>query len=291
MTARMAGRKRGHLATTRIAPTLKLSNNVEMPSIGLGTWPMDDREAERTIAAAIEAGYRLFDTAENYGNETGVGLGIKATGIDRKEVFVTTKFNRKWHGFKESQQAFANSARRLGVEYIDLLLIHWPLPAHDRYVDAWRGMVRLLEEGKVRAIGGSNLKPAHIDRMIEATDVAPHVNQVQLNPWVPRKPERDYHHEHGIVTEAWEPIAKGRDLLNERPVREAAARHGRTPAQIVLRWHAQHGIIPIPKTSNLTRLRENLDVFDFELSPEEMQDVDALDRKGAGAVDSDRTGH
>ena len=270
---------------------MKLSNGVEMPALGLGTWPMDDKEAESTIAAAIEAGYRLFDTAENYRNERGVGLGIKASGIDREEVFVTTKFNAKWHGFEEAQQAFALSAGLLGLEYIDLLLIHWPLPAQDRYVDAWRGMLKLLEDGKVRAIGGSNFKPAHIDRMIEATGVAPHVNQVQLNPWIPRAAERAYHREHGIVTEAWAPIAKGSQLFEEGAVVETAERHGRTPAQAILRWHVQQGILPIPKTSNPARMHENISVFDFELTAPEIAAISALDRHGEGAVDSDRMGH
>ena len=262
-----------------------------MPALGLGTWPMDDKEAERTIAAAIDAGYRLFDTAENYGNERGVGLSVRASGIAREEVFVTTKFNGNWHGFEEAQQAFANSAERLGLDYIDLLLIHWPLPSQDRYVDAWRGMIELLEAGKVRSIGVSNFKPAHIDRLIAATGVAPHVNQVQLNPWITREAERAYHNGHGIVTETWTPIAKGKELLGEAAVVDAAGRHARTPAQAVLRWHAQLGMIPIPKTSNRARLQENIDVFDFELTAEEVEAITALDRHGQGAVDSGRMGH
>jgi 2,5-diketo-D-gluconate reductase A len=284
-------RKRGSLDSTALAPTVTLSNGVQMPALGLGTWPMNDREAERTIARAIETGYRLFDTAENYENERGVGLGIKAAGVPRDQVFITTKFNRRWHGYDEAQQAFANSAARLGVDYIDLLLIHWPNPAHDRYVDAWRGMCKLLEDGKVRAIGGSNFKPAHIDRMIKATGVTPHVNQVQLNPWIPRATEQAYHREHGIATEAWAPIAKGSDLLSEAPIQAAASAHRRTPAQVVLRWHLQQGVIPIPKTSNPDRLAANLSVFDFDLSPVEMNAIAGLTRNGRGAVDSDATGH
>ena len=270
---------------------MTLPNGVEMPALGLGTSPMDDLEVERVVPLAIEAGYRLFDTAENYRNERGVGLGVRASGIARDEMFVTTKFNGNWHGFEEAQQAFANSAERLGLDYIDLLLIHWPLPAQDRYVDAWRGMVKLLEDGKVRAIGVSNFKPAHIDRLIEATGVAPHVNQVQLNPRVTREPERAYHAGHGIVTETWTPIAQGKELLDEAAVVDAAGRHSRTPAQIVLRWHVQQGLIPIPKTSNPVRLSENIDVFDFELTAEELDAISALDRNGQSAVDSDRIGH
>jgi 2,5-diketo-D-gluconate reductase A len=268
-----------------------LANGVEMPALGLGTWPMDDREATRVIPDAIEAGYRLFDSAENYRNEAGVGKGIRAAGVPREHVFVTTKFNAKWHGYEEAQQAFAESAKRLGLDYIDLLLIHWPMPQQDRYVDAWRGMIKLLEDGKVRAIGGSNFKPAHIDRLIAETGVTPHVNQVQLNPWIPRTAERDYHRGHGIVTETWTPIAKGGELFEQKAVKDIAKARGRTPGQVVLRWHVQQGLVPIPKSSNPGRLRENLSVFDFELTQADLEAIAALDRKGQGAVDSDRMGH
>jgi 2,5-diketo-D-gluconate reductase A len=240
---------------TRLAPSVTLANSVEMPHLGLGTSPMGDKETERAVAAAIEAGYRLFDTAENYRNERGVGRGIRAAGIDRGELFVTTKFNRNWHGYDEVQAAYAGSVERLGLDYIDLLLIHWPNPSYDRYVDAWRGMIRLLEEVKVRAIGVSNFKPAHIARLIDVTGLAPHVNQVQLNPYVPRAAERAEHQAHGIVTETWSPIGRGRELLNERAIAGVARQHGKTPAQVVLRWHVQQGLIPIPKSSNPQRMR------------------------------------
>jgi 2,5-diketo-D-gluconate reductase A len=272
-------------------PTVALANGVAMPALGLGTSPMDDEEAEATVAAAIRAGYRLIDTAENYGNERGVGRGIRAGGIDRDEVFVTTKFNERWHGFDEAQQAFANSVERLGLERIDLLLIHWPNPKKDRYVDAWRGLVQLLEDGKVRAIGVSNFKPVHLDRLLGETGVAPHVNQVQLDPRIPRENERSHHAAHGIVTESWSPIGAGGDLLADATIGDVARAHGKTPAQVVLRWHVQLGLVPIPKTSKPERLAENIDVFDFELRSAEMDELAALDRHGQGAVDSDRFGH
>jgi 2,5-diketo-D-gluconate reductase A len=273
------------------APTVTLANGVPMPALGLGTSPMDDEETEATVVAALRTGYRLIDTAENYRNERGVGLGIRASGVDRDEVFVTTKFNERWHGFEETQQAFANSAERLGVDHIDLLLIHWPVPKKDRYVDAWRGLVKLLEDGKVRAIGVSNFKPAHIDRLLDATGVAPHVNQIQLDPRIPRADQRSYHAAHGIVTESWSPLGQGGDLLAEPTITEIARRRSKTPAQIVLRWHVQRGLIPIPKTSKPQRLAENIDVFDFELGSDEMDEITGLDRHGEGAVDSDRFGH
>ena len=272
-------------------PTVALTNGVAMPALGLGTSPMGDDETEATVAAAIDAGYRLIDTAENYGNERGVGRGMRASGIDRDEVFVTTKLNERWHGIEEAQQAFANSAERLGLDRIDLLLIHWPNPKRDRYVDAWRGLIKLLEDGKVRAIGVSNFKPAHLDRLLEETGVAPHVNQVQLDPRIPRADERSYHAAHGIVTESWSPIGAGGDLLADATIGDVARAHAKTPAQVVLRWHVQLGLIPIPKTSKPERLAENIDVFDFELSPDEMDRLATLDRHGAGAIDSDRFGH
>jgi 2,5-diketo-D-gluconate reductase A len=278
------------MTTEKLAPTVTLANGVEMPALGLGTWPMNDRDAESAVGAAIDAGYRLFDTAENYRNERGVGRGIRASGIGRGEVFITTKFNGNWHGYEKAQQAFDKCAERLEVDYIDLLLIHWPLPKQDRYVDAWRGMNELLQDGKVRAIGVSNFKPAHIDRLLDATGVAPHVNQVQLHPGVARDRERAYHAEHGIVTESWTPIAKGRRLLKEAPIVEVASRHNKTPAQIVLRWHVQHGLVPIPKTSRPERMRENIDVFDFELGAGELAGIAGLNGS-EDEVDSDRIGH
>jgi 2,5-diketo-D-gluconate reductase A len=272
-------------------PTITLANGVGMPALGLGTSPMGDEETEATVTGALRTGYRLVDTAENYGNERGVGRGIRASGVDRDEVFVTTKFNERWHGFEEAQQAFANSAERLGLDRIDLLLIHWPVPRKDRYVDAWRGLVKLLEDGKVRAVGVSNFKPAHIDRLLDETGVAPHVNQIQLDPRIGRADQRSYHAAHGIVTESWSPIGQGGGLLADPTIAGVARRRSKTPAQVVLRWHVQLGLIPIPKTSKPHRLAENIDVFDFELSSDEMDEITALDRHGEGAVDSDRFGH
>jgi 2,5-diketo-D-gluconate reductase A len=257
---------------------LELSNGVTMPIIGFGTWPIPDRDAEGMVAAAIRTGYRLIDTAEMYRNEDGVGRGVRASGVDRSDVFVTTKLSERWHGFGEAQQAFENSSQRLGLDYIDLFLIHWPHPEMDRYVDAWRGMIELHERGKARAIGVSNFKPAHLQRLIDETGVAPHVNQIELNPWVARPAERELHDGLGIATESWAPIGKGGGLLRDRVIRDLAQERDRTPAQIVLRWHIQLGLIPIPKTSRMERLAENLDVFDFTLGEDEMDRLSSLDR-------------
>lgn len=271
-------------------PSIRLANDVEMPVLGLGTSPLSDRETERIVAAGLDEGYRLIDTAENYRNEVGVGRGIRASGVDRDEVFVTTKLNKRWHGFDEAQTAWANSAERLGLDRIDLLLIHWPNPQQGRYVDAWRGMLRLLEDGKVRAIGVSNFKPAHLERLIEETGVAPHVNQIELEPRMSRAVERAYHEAHGIVTESWSPLGAGGGLLREPAIRAVAERHGKSPAQVVLRWHVQLGAVAIPRTSKPERLGENLDVFDFELSTDDMSDLASLDGSGQ-PTDSDRFGH
>lgn len=273
------------------APTIKLANGVEMPALGLGTSPMNNDDTERAVVAAIEAGYRLIDTAENYRNEEGVGRGIRASGIDRGQLFVTTKFNKEWHSVDGARQAFEASAERLGLAYIDLLLIHWPNPGEGRYVDAWKGMIKLLEEGKVRAFGLSNFKPAHIDKLIAETGVAPHVDQVQYNPYIVREADRAYHAEHGIVTETWSPIGRGKDLLNDALLADIAGKHGKSPAQVVLRWHVQQGLVPIPKSGNPERLAQNIAVFDFELSDAEMASITALDKGGEGAVDSDKMGH
>jgi 2,5-diketo-D-gluconate reductase A len=272
-------------------PTVTLSNGVAMPALGLGTSPMGDRQVEEIVAAALRTGYRLVDTAENYRNEGGVGRGIRTSGVDRDEVFVTTKFNERWHGEAEAQQAWANSAERLGLERIDLLLIHWPNPRKDRYVEAWRGLLRLLEDGKVRAIGVSNFKTTHLDRLLEETGIAPHVNQIHLDPRRSRAEERRFHAGHGIVTESWSPIGAGGDLLTDPTIVDLAGRRSKTPAQIVLRWHVQLGLVPIPKTTKPERLDENKDVFDFELTEAEMGELAALEGEGDEVVDSDRFGH
>lgn len=275
-----------------VAPTITLKHGAQLPRLGLGTWPMDDAEAETVIAAAIESGYRLVDTAENYRNERGVGRGLKASGVPREELFVTTKFNKEWHGVELAAEAFERSADRLGLDYVDLLLIHWPNPQQDRYVEAWQGLIRLLEDGRVRAIGTSNFKPTHLERIIAATGVAPDVNQIQLSPLVARESARAYHAEHGIVTQSWSPIGgQGTDVLREPVVVALAERYGRTPAQIVLRWHMELGLVTVPKSSNPERLRQNLDIFDFSLAAEDVAAISALDRGDAAGADSDLFGH
>jgi 2,5-diketo-D-gluconate reductase A len=274
---------------SELAPTVTLSNGAELPRLGLGTSPMNDADAERAVVQALELGYRLIDTAENYRNEVGVGRALKS--VPRDEVFVTSKFNKRWHSVEGARAAFEASAEKLGVDYLDLLLIHWPNPDQDRYVEAWRGLIALREAGLVRAIGTSNFKPSHLQRLIDETGVAPEVNQIQLSPLWTRQENRDFHAEHGIVTEAWSPIGKGGDLLNHPTVVQVARAHNRTPAQIVLRWEIQLNVVPIPKSSDRTRLQQNLAVFDFKLTDEELASLSALDGSGSTAADSDRFGH
>jgi 2,5-diketo-D-gluconate reductase A len=275
-------------------PTVALAHGARIPRLGLGTWPLDDHAVQGVVEEAIGLGYRLIDTAHNYGNERGVGAGLRATGVPREELFVTTKFNRSSHSVRGARRAAAQSVRRMGVDYVDLLLIHWPNPWRNRYVDAWRGLIQLLGDGEVRAIGVSNFKPAHLDRLLAETGVAPDVNQIQLDPRLGRATARAYHARHGIVTEAWSPLGAGTGLLDEPAITAIAARHGRTPAQIVLRWHLELGLVVVPKSASPARLAENIDVFDFTLSAAEIAAISALDRGPAGeaaATDSDTFGH
>ncbi|MEV0795973.1 aldo/keto reductase [Kribbella sp. NPDC050459] len=270
-------------------PTVTLSHGTAMPRIGLGTSPMNDADAERAVGTALELGYRLIDTAENYRNETGVGRALK--NAPRDEVFVTSKFNKRWHSVDGARQAFEASAEKLGVEYLDLLLIHWPNPQQDRYVEAWQGLITLREAGLVRAIGTSNFKPAHLQRLIDETGVAPEVNQVQLSPVWAKAAEREFHAAHGIVTEAWSPLGKGTDLLSHPTVRQIAKAHERPAGQVVLRWETQQDVVPIPKSADRGRLAENLAVFDFDLTDGELSALAGLDGTARSAADSDHTGH
>lgn len=265
------------------APTALLRHGVAMPMFGLGTYPMDDAECERSIPTAVDVGYRLFDTAENYGNEVGVGRGIKASGIPREEVFVCSKFNAQWHGRALVVEACQRSLDRLGLDYLDLFLIHWPNPKQDQYVDAWLGLCDLFEQGLLKAIGTSNFMPVHLDRIIAESDVVPHVNQIQMSPVVARKVQRDYDVAHAIATQSWSPLGgNGPNVLDNETINRIATKHGRTAAQIALRWHVEVGSTPIAKTSEPTRMAENLAVFDFALSDDDLAAIAAIDL-GEGA--------
>ena len=278
------------ISSIRLAPAVRLLNGVEMPQLGLGTWPMKDAEAAIAVRTALECGYRLIDTAENYGNEVGVGEGIRTSGMRREDVFITTKFNRQWHSIDGVRQACEASLKRLGLDIIDLLLIHWPNPDQDRYVEAFQGLVRVLEAGLVRAIGTSNFKPAHLQRLFDL-GLVPHVNQIQLDPYHRRDDLAAIHRSKGIVTETWSPLGRGNAMLKDPAIEAIALRHDRTAAQIVLRWHVQSGYVPAPKSANPERQAENLAVFDFALTDEEMKSLNGLDRPDPMMKDADEFGH
>ena len=276
--------------TIKPAPTLALANGVKMPQLGLGTWPMNDAEAAVTVAAALDMGYRLIDTAENYANERGVGEGIRQSGVSRADIFVTTKFNRKWHSVDGARAACEASLERLGLDYLDLLLVHWPNPDQGRYVEAYQGLVRLLEAGLVRAIGTSNFKPAHLQKLFDL-GLVPHLNQIQLDPYHLRDDLVAIHRAKGIVTGAWRPLGCGNAMLADPTIVSVAERHGRTTAQVILRWLTQQGFVATPKSSNPTRMAQNLDIFDFTLSADEMALLGTLDRPDPDMFDADRFGH
>lgn len=275
-----------------LAPLIKLNDGYSIPQVGLGTWPLDDDQAATAVVQAVEAGYRHIDTAVKYGNERGVGNGIRASGVDRGELFITTKLDGQFQGNDKAVEGLEGSLKRLGLDYVDLLLIHWPLPARDEYISTWKTFERLQAEGKVRSIGVSNFKPAHLERLMAATEVIPAVNQIQLTPAVSRTAEREFHAEHGIVTESYSPLGgAGASLLDAPILFQLAEKHGKTPGQLVLRWHVQNGIVTIPKTANPDRMRENLDIFDFALDPQDLAELSVLDEGPGAGNDSDVTGH
>ncbi|MFB0839668.1 aldo/keto reductase [Arthrobacter sp. E44] len=275
-----------------LAPLIELNDGNRIPQLGLGTWPLDDEQVAAAVVQAVEAGYRHIDTAVKYGNERGVGNGIRASGVDRSELFITTKLDGEFQGHDRAVAGLEGSLKRLGLDYVDLLLIHWPLPGRDQYVSTWQTFERLQAEGKVRSIGVSNFKPAHLERLMAETDVVPAVNQIQLSPAITRTAEREFHARHGIVTESYSPLGgSGADLLSAPVLSQLAEKHGKTPGQLVLRWHIQNGLVTIPKTASPERMAENLDVFDFALDPQDLAELSVLDEGPGAGNDSDKTGH
>ncbi|TLM75527.1 aldo/keto reductase [Pseudarthrobacter sp. NamB4] len=275
-----------------LAPLIKLNDGYSIPQVGLGTWPLDDDQVATAVVLALEAGYRHIDTAVKYRNEQGVGNGIRASGVPREELFITTKLDGDFQGSDRAVEGLQGSLERLGLDYVDLLLIHWPLPARDEYISTWKTFQRLQAEGKVRSIGVSNFKPAHLERLLAETEVVPAVNQIQLTPAVTRMAEREFHEKHGIVTESYSPLGgSGAALLSAPILSQLAEKHGKTPGQLVLRWHVQNGIVTVPKTANPERMRENLDIFDFTLDPQDLAELAILDEGPAAGIDSDVTGH
>jgi len=257
-------------------PPIILNNGVEMPQLGFGVWQVPDDEADQAVTTALEAGYRSVDTAAAYGNEEGTGKALRASGIAREDLFVTTKLWNADHGYDSTLRAFDTSLAKLGLDYVDLYLIHWPMPDNGTYVDTYKAFEKLLADGRVKSIGVSNFLPEHLDRLIEATSVIPAVNQIELHPHLQQLASREYHAEQGIATEAWSPLGQGKGLLEVPAIVAIAQKHGRTPAQIVLRWHIQLGNVVIPKSVTPSRIKENIEVFDFSLDTEDIAAISAL---------------
>ncbi|GAA1957948.1 aldo/keto reductase [Amycolatopsis minnesotensis] len=274
------------MTSTTTVPTVRLTGGVTIPQFGFGVFQIEPDRTADAVALALDAGYRHIDTAQMYRNEQGVGAGVKKSGVPREDVFVTTKLANDAQGHDDAITALEGSLRRLGMDYVDLYLIHWPLPMKDRYVKTWQAFDEILKAGKARAIGVSNFQPAHLDRLAEETGTVPAVNQIELHPYLQQAELRRYHDEHGIATEAWSPIAQGA-VLGDEVVTGLAAKHGKTAAQIVLRWHLALGNIVFPKSASPERIRENIDVFGFELSDEDLRALGELDRGQRTGPDPD----
>ena len=264
-----------HPVTT--VPQLDLNDGGHMPQLGFGVFQVSPEDTVESVLFALRTGYRLIDTAAAYGNEAQVGEAIRRSGLERDEVFVTTKLWNDDQGRSEAVGAFEHSLDRLGMEDVDLYLIHWPAPSRGQYVDTWQTLCELKNDGRTRSIGVSNFTIENLERIIEATGVVPSVNQIELHPRLTQTELRRFHSEHGILTEAWSPLARGGDLLGDPVIERIAAAHDRSSAQIILRWHVQLGNVVIPKSVTHSRIEENFQVFDFALSSEEMQAIDGLD--------------
>jgi len=257
-------------------PKLTMNDGVEIPQLGLGVFQIGASETAEPVKTALEIGYRLVDTAQGYGNEEGVGDALADSATPAGQVFVTTKLDNSEHGHDKTIAAFEGSMRKLRLGVLDLFLIHWPLPMFDRYVETWRAFEQLQGEGRIRSIGVSNFSVQHLKRLLDETDVIPVVNQVELHPRFPQEELRAFHAEHGILTEAWSPLGQGRGLLEDPLLAKLGEAKGKSPAQVVIRWHIQLGNVVIPKSVTPSRIRENYDVFDFSLDDAEMQLISSM---------------
>jgi 2,5-diketo-D-gluconate reductase A len=274
-------------------PNLTLSagtTSIEIPQLGFGVWQVPEDEVVGAVTTAIETGYRSIDTARLYGNEEGVGEAIKKSGVARDELFVTTKVWNDDQGFDSTLKAFDASMARLDLEVLDLFLIHWPAPKQDAYVDTWKALLRLREEGRVRAVGVCNFQVPHLQRLRDETGELPAINQVELHPYLQQNELREFHAEGGILTEAWSPLASGGDVLQDETIAQVAAKHGVTPAQAILRWHLDIGNVVIPKSVTPSRIRENFEVFGFRLDEDDLAAIATLDRGHRTGPDPDAFG-
>jgi diketogulonate reductase-like aldo/keto reductase len=263
-------------SSTSQVPNLALRDAGEIPQLGFGVFQVPPEDTADVVTRALQAGYRHIDTAAGYQNEAGVGQAFRASGLAREDVFITTKCANGDHGFEQAKAALRASLDKLELDYVDLYLIHWPVPSKDRYVETWKAFVELQRDGLVRSIGVSNFQPPHLQRIVDETGVTPSVNQVELHPRLTQPGLRREHADRGILTEAWSPLAQGQ-VLGEPAITEIAEAHGKTPGQVVIRWHLQLDNVVIPKSVTPERIEQNIDVFDFELSETQMRAIDALD--------------
>ncbi|UJL78679.1 aldo/keto reductase [Agrobacterium vitis] len=255
---------------------ISFSDGNSIPQVGLGVWQTPNSEAAPAVRSALSAGYRHIDTAAVYENEEGVGEGIRSSGIDRGDIFLTTKLWNNEQGFDNTLKAFDASLKRLGTDYVDLYLIHWPSPHRGLFVETWKAFIQLKEEGRARSIGVSNFYPEHLKTIIDETGVVPVINQIELHPDFQQKQAREFHQAHNIVTQSWSPLGQGK-LLDNPVIDKIATKHGRTAAQIIIRWHIESGLVVIPKSVTPSRIEENFKVFDFSLDPQDMTEIAALD--------------
>lgn len=267
-------------------PTITLRDGKSIPQLGLGVWQIEPSITERVVRDAIEAGYRSIDTAEGYQNEEGVGAAIKSAGVPRGELFITSKLRNGGHKRDAALKSFDETMTKLGIEQIDLFLIHWPLPSQDKYVEAWKVLVELKQQGRIASIGVSNFNQDHLERIIAETGEVPVVNQIELHPRFQQRDKRDFLKQNDIAIESWSPLGSGR-MLDDATVGGIAKKHGKSIAQVIIRWHLQEGLIVIPKSIRKERMIENIEVFDFELDGADMQTIKGLDKGKSGRVGAD----
>jgi 2,5-diketo-D-gluconate reductase A len=267
-------------------PRIMLNDGNSIPQLGLGVWQVPPDITARVVLDGIKAGYRSIDTAEGYNNEEGVGEALRRTDVPRSELFITSKLRNGGHARDLALKSFDETMKKLGLEQLDLFLIHWPVPSQNKYVEAWKVLVEKQKEGRIRSIGTSNFNPDHIERIVGETGVTPAVNQIELHPNFQQRDKRDFHKQHNIVIESWSPLGQGR-ALNDPAIKAIGDKHGKTAAQTIIRWHLQQGLIVIPKTTRAERMQENIGVFDFELGEDDMQAMAALDDPKGGRIGSD----
>jgi 2,5-diketo-D-gluconate reductase A len=272
--------------TGTTVPTITLNNGVEIPQLGFGVFQIEPEQTREATLTALEVGYRHIDTAQMYGNEKEVGQAVRDSGLAREDLFVTSKLNNGFHAYDDALGAFEQSLKDLDIDYLDLFLVHWPLPGVGDYVETWKAMEKMYESGRVKAIGVSNFQTTHLNRLAAETTITPAVNQIEIHPYLGNEEVRAYDAAHGIATEAWSPIAKGQ-VLEDPTITRIAQNLGKTPAQVTLRWHVQRGDIVFPKSVTRSRVEENFALFDFELSTEDMTSITALDRGERTGPDPD----